>query len=107
EIVLVIVISMYMLIEVENIRSFGLSLFPIEQRPEVWDVSTEMLGAAGGFVRGVVLNMIIIGTITYIGFSIIGVEFPLVLALISGLFEIIPMAGPLIAAVPAIGIALL
>jgi predicted PurR-regulated permease PerM len=107
DVTLVVIISLYMLLETEGIRRFGLSLFPRPQRQRVWDVATEMLEAAGGFVRGLALNILIIGVITYIGLSVIGVNYALVLGIISGLLEVIPVVGPLIAAVPAIAIALL
>lgn len=107
DVTLVVIISLYMLLEAEAIRRFGLSLFPRPQRQRVWDVATEMLEAAGGFVRGLALNILIIGIVTYIGLSIIGVDYALVLGIISGLLEVIPVVGPLIAAVPAIAIALL
>lgn len=104
---LVVIISVYMLIEAENTRRFALSLFPESQRQSADNVATEMLEAAGGFVRGVAINIVIIGTVTYVGLSIIGVDFALVLGILAGLLEVIPIAGPIIAAIPAIAIALL
>ena len=107
EIVLVVMISLYLLLETHALRRFVLSLFPSSRQQQVWDVGAEILGAVGGFVRGVILNIFIISVVTFIGFSVIGLEFPLVLAIIAGLFEVIPVLGPLVAAVPAVAIALL
>ena len=45
--------------------------------------------------------MLIVGVLTYIGLSLLGVKYALVLALIAALFEIIPYLGPILAAVPA------
>lgn len=44
--------------------------------------------------------------LTYISLVILGVEFALPLAIIAGLLEVVPVIGPIIAAVPAILIAL-
>lgn len=107
EIILVVMISLYLLLETHTIRRFSLSLFPQPRQKQVWDIGAEILGAVGGFIRGVVLNILIISVVTFIGFSLIGLEFPLVLAIIAGLFEVIPVLGPLIAAVPALIVALL
>ncbi len=48
----------------------------------------------------------IIGLMSYIGLSILGVPYALVLAIIAGLFELIPYIGPWLSAIPAILIAL-
>jgi predicted PurR-regulated permease PerM len=44
---------------------------------------------------------------TYVGLVIIGVPFPLVLGVLAGLGELVPIAGPIFASIPAIGLALL
>ncbi len=49
----------------------------------------------------------IIGATTYVGLLVIGVDFPLALGLIAGLLEILPIVGPIIAALPVFAIAIL
>jgi predicted PurR-regulated permease PerM len=49
--------------------------------------------------------MFIIGLATYIGLMLLGIDYALSLALIAGLLEIVPVLGPLIAAVPALIVA--
>jgi predicted PurR-regulated permease PerM len=56
----------------------------------------------GGWVRGQIILMILIGFATYIGLAVMGVPYALPLALLAGLLEILPNLGPTIAAVPAI-----
>lgn len=56
----------------------------------------------GGWVRGQVLLMVLIGTITYIGLLLLGIPYALPLALLAGLLEIVPNLGPTVAAIPAI-----
>jgi predicted PurR-regulated permease PerM len=60
----------------------------------------------GKWLRGQLFLMLFIGVLTYIGLLILGVKFALVLALIAGLLELVPYAGPIISAVPALVIAL-
>lgn len=61
----------------------------------------------GGWVRGELTLMLVIGTMTYIGLSLLGIPFALPLALLAGVLEVIPNIGPTIAAIPAIVIAFL
>jgi predicted PurR-regulated permease PerM len=60
----------------------------------------------GAWVRGQVLLMAIIGILTYIGLSILRVDYALPLALLAGLLEVVPVVGPIFSAVPAVIIAL-
>jgi len=56
----------------------------------------------GGWIRGQIILMTIIGFITYLGLMIIGVPYALPLALIAGFLEILPNLGPTIAAIPSL-----
>jgi len=51
---------------------------------------------------GEIILMIVVGTMTYIGLSIIGVKYTLALAVLAGLLEIVPSLGPIISSIPAI-----
>ena len=46
--------------------------------------------------------MTFVGTLSYFGFLVLGLDFALPLALLAGLLEIVPNIGPTIAAVPAV-----
>lgn len=59
----------------------------------------------GGWVRGELMLMIIIGSLTYVGLKILGVYFALPLSILAGMLEIIPNIGPVVSAVPAVVIA--
>lgn len=61
----------------------------------------------GGWVRGEAILMTVIGAMTYIGLSLLGVPYALPLAIFAGFLEILPSLGPTIAAIPAIAIAVL
>jgi predicted PurR-regulated permease PerM len=59
----------------------------------------------GGWVRGQVILMVVIGVITYVGLSLLQVPYALPLAVLAGLLEILPNLGPTLAAIPAIAVA--
>lgn len=60
----------------------------------------------GGWVRGEVVLMLAVGTMTYVGLLILGIDIALPLAVLAGILEIVPNIGPTISAVPAILIGL-
>lgn len=97
EILLVVFLSLYWLMARPQARRFILSVFPPERRDRTLEVLDKMGDTVGGYVRGVTINVLIIGTISYIGLSLIGLPFAFVLAVMAGLFEIIPIVGPFIA----------
>lgn len=107
EVFLVFVMSIYWVVAAPNMRRFFLSLFPEHKRPGAEDVLGEMSAAVGGYVRGTALDAVIVGSIVYVGLLIIGVPYPLVLALLAALGEFVPIIGPFLAGAPAVLIALL
>jgi predicted PurR-regulated permease PerM len=106
DIFIILIISVYSLLEGPKLGRFIRSLFPDEQADHVVDVIEKMLQAMGGFVRTVAVNAIIIGFLTYIGLLIIGVDYPMVLGIFAGMMEVIPYLGPIIAAIPILIVAL-
>ena len=102
EFILVIFMSAYWLIAAPSLRSFTLSLFPEERRDRASGVMDAMGQTMGGYVRGEVIDAIVVGTVAFIGMSIIGLEFTLILAIIVGFGELLPVIGPIITAIPPI-----
>ncbi|MBD3279782.1 MAG: AI-2E family transporter [Candidatus Pacebacteria bacterium] len=56
----------------------------------------------GGWVRGQIILMTLIGIIIFIGLTLLSVPYALPLALMAGMLEILPNLGPTLAAVPAL-----
>lgn len=63
--------------------------------------------ALGNYIRGQFLVCVIIGALAYIGYWIIGMPYPLLLASVVAIFNIIPYLGPFFGAAPAIVMALM
>ncbi len=59
-----------------------------------------------GWFWGEIILMIVVGLLTYIGLSLLGVKYALALAVLSGLLEVIPNLGPITATIPAFFIGL-
>jgi predicted PurR-regulated permease PerM len=60
----------------------------------------------GGYLRGQLTLATIIGLLTGVGMSLLGLPYAVVLGVLAGMFELIPMFGPILSAVPAIIVAL-
>ena len=97
EIIAVVFLSVYWLIQAPATEQFALSLCPARHREACGDVLREMGHSMGGYIRGTVLNAVIIGGLAYIGYLVIGLQYPLVLALVAGTLEVVPVLGPILA----------
>lgn len=67
----------------------------------------ELDNQLGNWIAGEIILMTIIGVMTFLGLTIIGIPYALPLAIIAGLLEIVPNIGPIFSAVPAVIIAFL
>ena len=104
----VLVMTAYLLLDRENLHK---KVAWFTKSTKHHDLAKELVDTIelhlGGWVRGQLLLMLIIGVITYIGLRLLAIPYALPLALLAGLLEILPNLGPTIAALPAIGIAFL
>jgi predicted PurR-regulated permease PerM len=78
-------------------RAIGMR--PPEQRDRLRRSVEHMAQAVGGYVAGALTIAVIAGIATYVVLSILGVPFAAPLAVIAGLFSLIPLVGATIAAV--------
>jgi predicted PurR-regulated permease PerM len=105
-VVTVLVVAFYWLTEKSTIKRLVLSVFPIRQREaasETWSVIEERLG---GWTRGQVLLILVIGIVSTIAYFLLGLPFWLALGILAGLTEIVPFFGPFIGGGAAVIVAL-
>lgn len=107
DITLVLAMSAYLLLAGPALHRFMLSLVAPRHRQTADSVLREMGRTMGGYVRGTLLDGLIVAVLVYVGLALIGVQFPLVLALIAFTGELVPVLGPIVAGAPAVAIALL
>ncbi len=81
-------------------------MVPIQKRNRAREVMETLGFTLWGWLKGTFLSMIIIGIITTVGLSVIGVPLALLLGVFAGIMEFIPNIGPFIAGVPAVLLAL-
>lgn len=92
-------LALYMSLDWENIKARLLSLFKSELRDEIEETIFEIEVSISQWIKGQAILMLAVGVMSFAGFSIIGIEYALALAVIAGLLEFIPMIGPVITAI--------
>jgi predicted PurR-regulated permease PerM len=101
----ILILTFYILIEADSLRDTMLRLFPARDRARVDAMSRDITVKVSAWLGGQLLLGAIIGTSSAIGLWLFGIPFFYVLALISGVGELIPVVGPVLSAIPAIAIA--
>ncbi len=100
--VLIIVFSFYLMAQRQGIGDFLRLVTPVayeEYALHLWERSQRKLGK---WLRAQMLLGAIIGVLTFFGLFALGVPNAFLFAILAGIFELIPVAGPILAAVPAV-----
>ncbi|MGD6802880.1 AI-2E family transporter [Rossellomorea vietnamensis] len=104
-VVLVILIPFvlyYMLKDGGKLSGRILQLVPHKHEDEGKKVLSDMDEALSSYIQGQVIVSFCVGVLVYIGYLIIGLEYSLVIALLTMLTNVIPFVGPFISSVPAV-----
>lgn len=98
----VLFIALYMLIGREKMDKYLESFLSKSQADRFEKIVEDLEFKLGGWARGQLILMLVVGIVTYIGLTILNVPFALPLAVLAGLLEFIPNLGPIVAAIPAV-----
>jgi predicted PurR-regulated permease PerM len=101
----ILILTFYLLVEADEIRASMLRLFPPNRRVRAGAVSRDITLKVSAWLGGQLVLGAIIGASSALGLWLIGVPFFYVLALISGIGELIPVVGPILSAIPALAVA--
>lgn len=111
KVVIGLIISVYFLKDKENfqngIRKIIYSIFRVNIARKICDASNETNEMFSKYFVGKIIDSVIIGIICFFGMLLINAPYPVLLAVIIGITNMIPFFGPFIGAVPAILLALL
>lgn len=98
----ILVLTFYFALEERGLRRFIRAVSPKQYHEMLGQLLSKIQCRLGDWLRGQLTLGVIIGALSFIGLSILGVKYALLLALIAGLTEFIPYAGPIIGAIPAV-----
>jgi predicted PurR-regulated permease PerM len=106
QITLVVVLSLYILY---RYPLYGVSLLravPERHRGVVAGLAEKADYSVGGYIRGQLLISAVVGVLTGIGLTLLGVPLAIPLAVLVGVFNVVPFFGPIVVSVPTVMMAL-
>jgi predicted PurR-regulated permease PerM len=98
-------LAFYILKDFHLLERTVLTIVPKPHRRQVVRLLMDIDRALGNYIRGQFLVCLLVGLAAYIGYWLIGLPYPLLMASIVGIFNIIPYLGPFFGAVPAVIVA--
>jgi predicted PurR-regulated permease PerM len=101
----VLILSIFIVMEGPALRAHLLSLLPMETEQQWYLITDKIAVKIQGWMIGTVLLGVTVGGIIMASLVLLGTPYPFLLGFIAGLGELVPMVGPIIAAVPAVSIA--
>jgi predicted PurR-regulated permease PerM len=104
--IVVLILAFHWTLDGPRIIQSLLPLISKEQRESISELISAMEAKIGSYLAGQGILCLIIGIMALIAYLLIGLPNALVLALLAGVFEAVPMIGPLLGAIPAGVIAL-
>ncbi len=103
----IIIISFYLSYMRRGIEAFLASVIPHEYKSYTIGLWKRSEAKVGRWLQGQLLLALMMGLVVYVGLSLMGVRFALISGLLIMVLEIVPVVGPVLAALPAIGFAFL
>ncbi len=100
--VLIVILSFYLAVQDDGVGKFLRIVTPLNREKyilDLWNRSREKIGL---WMQGQLLMSVIVAVLAYLGLLLLGIPNALLLAVGAGMFEIIPLFGPILAAIPAV-----
>jgi predicted PurR-regulated permease PerM len=99
---LIPILSFFLLNDADDFRRSALQMLPRGRwRWRGDEFFQDVNSTLAAYIRAQLTACLLIGTICTLGFIALGVPFPLVLGVIAGMLEFIPLVGPLVVAIMA------
>ena len=104
---LVLILSLYIMLDGEKIGRLFVQLMPERYREGVGSALDQIDRTFGGFIRGQLIQAAVYGFGTWLVMQLAGLPYGLVLSLIAGVAMVIPFIGPYLAMAPPIVLAVI
>jgi predicted PurR-regulated permease PerM len=99
---LIVVLSFYLAVQEEGLDDFLRIIAPVKHHAYILDLWKRSQRKIALWLQGQIILGVVIGVLVYAVLKIVGIPHPLLLSVFAGLFEIIPVFGPVISSIPAI-----
>lgn len=100
-IITVLVFAFYLLLSRERLDEQLGAFFGEDRKKDFGQLIDELEKRLGGWARGQLLLMFLVGLANFVGLTLLGIPYALPLAILAGILEVIPYLGPVIAAIPS------
>ena len=101
-VIIVMVISFYLAVQKGSIQDLLRGVTPKEHEAYALNLWQRAQKKMGHWLQGQLFLALVIGVLVYIGLSLLGIRFALLLAIIAGILELVPYIGPVLSAIPAV-----
>ncbi|HEY8761857.1 MAG TPA: AI-2E family transporter [Candidatus Dormibacteraeota bacterium] len=99
---LVLLLAFWFMVDGARVRAAFAQVVPARYRQRVRFVEDTLSTVLGGYIRGQLTMAAIIGISAGVGCWLLGVQYPIVIGVLAFFFELVPMVGPILAALPAV-----
>jgi predicted PurR-regulated permease PerM len=99
--VVLLLLAYYWTLDGPRIIRSLLLLAPSSQRESIGELITTIEAKVGAYMAGQGVLILVVGGMSLLAYWLIGLPYLLVLALVAGLMEAVPLIGPLLGAIPA------
>ena len=103
----IIAISFYLSIQKKGVEDFLRLITPRDREEYAIDVWTRVEKKLGRWLQGQIVLALIMGAMVFVGLTLVGVPYALLLGVIAGILEIVPIAGPILSALVGVSMAVL
>jgi predicted PurR-regulated permease PerM len=100
--IIILITALYMAISPEPLIGGLLRVVPADHRDRARRVLDRIRDAWVGWLKGVTLDALVLGTLLYVGLTVIGLDFAIGFAVFSAFLTVIPNYGSIISAIPPI-----
>jgi predicted PurR-regulated permease PerM len=100
QIAIVLVLSLYWSADQFRFERLALSLLPEEHHPRALHVWRSVETGVGEYLRSELVQSVLAGLLLWLGYSVLGIRYPILLALWGAIARLIPWFGALIAVLP-------
>jgi predicted PurR-regulated permease PerM len=97
---IILVLSLYWSADSLYIERLLLSLIPVEQRPQVRLIWQGIEKGVGAYIRSELTQSVLAGILLWLGYRLMGLDYPVLLAFLGAVFWLIPWFGAILAIIP-------